>query len=71
MEAMPADDMSALNAKHLDSNDDLRASGYFLEAEALDPTAGAACVQVRHGKASVTDGPFAETKEPVAGFYLI
>jgi len=71
MDAMPAGDMNALNAKHLDFNDGLRKSGHFIEAEALEPAGAAACVRVRQGKASITDGPFAETKELVAGFYLI
>jgi hypothetical protein len=71
MDAMPADEMNSLNAEHLDFNDGLRTSGHFIEAEALAPAGAAACVRVRQGKASVTDGPFAETKELVAGFYLI
>lgn len=68
---MPAVDMNALNAKHLDFNDGLRASGNFIEAEALAAAGTTACVRVRSGKKSVTDGPFAEAKELVAGFYLI
>lgn len=71
MDAMSAGDMSALNAEHLDLNDGLRKSGHFVEAEALAPASATACVRVRHGKVSVTDGPFAESKELVAGFYLI
>jgi hypothetical protein len=71
MEAMSARDMNALNAKHLDLNDRLRTSGHFIEAEALESAGTAACVRVRQGKVSVTDGPFTETKELVAGFYLI
>ncbi len=71
MDAMPASDMSALNAKHLELNDGLRASGHFIEAEALQPAKTTASVRVRKGKVSVTDGPFIEAKELVAGFYLI
>lgn len=71
MDAMPADDMDELNAEHLDFNDRLRASGHFIEAEALAPGHSTAYIQVREGRASVTDGPYAETKELVAGFYLI
>ena len=51
--------------------DGLRQSGVLVAAEALQPIDTAATVRVRHGKASVTDGPFAETKEQLAGFYLI
>jgi len=69
--AMPEAEMSALNARHLEFNDGLVDSGHFIEAEALRPAADTACVRVRNGRTSVTDGPFAETKEMVAGFYFI
>lgn len=49
----------------------LRASGRYLAAEALQPVQTATTVRVRNGKVSVSDGPFAETKEQLAGFYLI
>src|SRR5436190_16084732 len=51
--------------------DDLRESGYLVAAEALQGVQTATTVRVRNGKVSVTDGPFAETKEQLAGFYLI
>lgn len=71
MAAMPAADMNSLNARHLDFNNGLRKSGNWIEAEALEPAGTGACVRVRKGKVSVTDGPFAEAKEHVGGFYLI
>jgi hypothetical protein len=46
-------------------------SGQKLAAEALHPVHTATTVRVRNGKVSTTDGPFAETKEQLAGFYLI
>jgi hypothetical protein len=49
----------------------IRDSGHCLASEALQPVATATTVRVRNGKASVTDGPFAETKECLAGFYMI
>lgn len=49
----------------------LRASGVLIAAEALQPVETATTVRVRNGKMSITDGPFAETKEQLAGFYLI
>lgn len=49
----------------------LRDAGRCLASEALQPVHTAASVRVRDGKMSVTDGPFAETKEVLAGFYLI
>lgn len=49
----------------------LHTGGMLLAAEALQPVESATTVRVRNGRVSVTDGPFAETKEQLAGFYLI
>lgn len=49
----------------------LRNAGQCLASEALQPVRTAATLQVRNGKVSVRDGPFSETKECLAGFYLI
>jgi hypothetical protein len=49
----------------------LREAGHCLASEALQPVETATTVRVRNGKVAVTDGPFAETKEQLAGFYLI
>jgi hypothetical protein len=49
----------------------LRKDGRCLASEALQPVHSAATVRVRDGKVSVRDGPFTETKEILAGFYLI
>ncbi|HET6655906.1 MAG TPA: YciI family protein [Gammaproteobacteria bacterium] len=46
-------------------------SGRMLAAEALEPVETATTVRVRNGRSSITDGPFAETKEQLAGFYLV
>ena len=51
--------------------DALRQSGHHIAAEALQSVHTATTVRVRNGKMAVTDGPFAETKEQLAGFYLI
>jgi hypothetical protein len=51
--------------------DGFRHRGMLLAAEPLHPVDTATTVRVRNGKLSVTDGPFAETKEQLAGFYLI
>ena len=48
-----------------------RTRGLLVTAEALQPIETATTVRVRDGKVSITDGPFAETKEHLAGFYLI
>jgi hypothetical protein len=52
-------------------NDSIRLSGHQVAAEALQPVHTATTVRIRNGKVSITDGPFAETKEQLAGFYLI
>ena len=49
----------------------LRQSGHCLASEALQSVQTATTVRIRSGKVSVTDGPFAETKEQLAGFYLV
>jgi hypothetical protein len=49
----------------------LRESGTLLAAEPLHPVETATTVRIRNGKMTITDGPFAETKEQLAGFYLI
>ena len=49
----------------------IRKSGHCIASEALESVETATTVRVRGGKLSVTDGPFAETKEQLAGFYMI
>ncbi len=71
LDAMPEKAMSELNARHLELNEALLKSGHFIEAEALEPATATTCVRIRGGKTTLTDGPYAETKEMVAGFYLI
>jgi len=50
---------------------DLNASGQYLSASPLHPVSTATSLRVRDGKRVVTDGPFAETREQLGGFYLI
>lgn len=64
-------EISELNARHLEFNDRLLAAGKLIEAEALAPSPATATVRVRGGRRNVIDGPFTESKEIVAGFYLI
>ncbi|HEV8647705.1 MAG TPA: YciI family protein, partial [Burkholderiales bacterium] len=49
----------------------IRNSGHCIASEALESVQTATTVRIRNGKVSVTDGPFAETKEQLAGFYMI
>lgn len=65
-------DMKAMSdAECLAFSETLENSGHRLGGEALQPVDTATTVRVRDGKVAVTDGPFAETKEQLAGFYLI
>jgi hypothetical protein len=59
------------DAHCLDFDQSIRASGHCISSEALESISTATTVRVRHGKVMITDGPFAETKEQLAGFYLI
>jgi hypothetical protein len=49
----------------------IRASGHCIASEALESVHTATTVRMRDGKVAITDGPFAETKEQLAGFYMI
>jgi hypothetical protein len=49
----------------------INSSGQYLDAAPLHPTSTATCVRVREGKRLVTDGPFAETREQLGGYFLI
>ena len=50
---------------------EVRESGKLLAADRLQPTSTATTVRIRNGETLVTDGPFAETKEQLGGFYLL
>jgi hypothetical protein len=69
--AMATREVSDLNARHLDFNDGLRETGNFIVAEALAPAQETTRVTKRGGTLRVTDGPFTEAKEVIAGFYLL
>jgi len=59
------------DAECMNCGNDLRKQGLLLAAEPLYPATTAKTLRVRNGRTMVTDGPFAETKEQLAGFYLI
>jgi hypothetical protein len=70
-ETMPQGDAETIMNEYFGFTEDIRKSGKYIAGEALQPTATATTVRVRNGKVSSTDGPFAETKEQLGGFYLI
>jgi hypothetical protein len=65
------DKIDAMKGEYYAFSDDIRKSGHYVGGSGLQPTATATTVRVRNGKVSTTDGPFAETKEQLGGFYLI
>jgi hypothetical protein len=69
--ALSPAEKTALNHSSLNYNDELSRNSNYIVAEALQPVREARTVKVRQGKVSVTDGPFAETKEHLGGFILV
>ena len=61
----------AMMAEYGTFTEDIKKSGHMVGGEALQPTHTATTVRVRNGKVSTTDGPFAETKEQLGGYYLV
>jgi hypothetical protein len=64
-------ELRSIYAEYFRLGDDLRAQGKLISSEELQSAANATTVQVRNGETVVTDGPFAETKEVLGGYYLI
>ena len=60
-----------LNNEYFTFTDAITKSGQYLAGDALQPVHTATTVRVRNGKVTTTDGPFAETKEQLGGYYLI
>ena len=69
--SMPQDTADAFMQEYFSFTDAIRQSGHYLGGNALQPVSTATTVRVRNGRTSATDGPFAETKEQLGGFYLI
>ena len=68
---MSQQDSDKFMGEYFAFTEDIRKSGHMVHGEALHPVATATTIRVRNGKLSTTDGPFAETKEQLGGFYLI
>lgn len=69
-EASP-DDLERIRAGHWKVMDETRIRGVFLAADPLQPTTTATTIRKENGKPLVLDGPFAETKEQLAGYYIL
>jgi len=68
---MPPQEIQKMMQAYGSFREELQASGAFRDAARLRPVASATTVRIRDGKKLTTDGPFAETKEQLGGFFLI
>lgn len=71
MEALPGAELDRMIQECMAYSRELEANGRFLAGEPLQSVQTATSVRVRAGKPVITDGPFAETKEQLGGFYMI
>ena len=71
LDALSRAEWDALRKETLDYVEELARNGRLLVTHALQSVRSATTVRVRHGRLSTTDGPFAETKESLGGFFLI
>ena len=71
LDALPESEKQTLVDSALDYDDEIRRSGHYIVSNALQSARTARTIRVRSGKVSTTDGPFAETKEQLGGFFLI
>ena len=71
LNSLSRNEWDVLRNETLEYVNELRSGGYLLAAEALQSVRTASTVRVRSGKVGLTDGPFAETKEQLGGFFLI
>ena len=71
IDALPEADYTAIMQDVLDYREELRRSGHYIASSPLQSVRTATTIRVRNGQMSITDGPFAETREQLGGFYLI
>jgi hypothetical protein len=71
MATMSESDANAFMGEYFAFTEGIKKSGHYVAGEALKPVNTATTVRMRNGKMSTTDGPFAETKEQMGGYYLI
>lgn len=71
MEDLEPTDRAAHFCEYLAFTEAIKHEGHFVSANRLLPAASARTVRVREGKTCITDGPFAETRELLGGYYLI
>lgn len=71
MEGLSQEEMVAGMAKWNDCTEGMKEAGVWVAGEGLAPTSSATTISVQDGQRIVSDGPFAETTEQIAGFYLV
>ena len=71
LDALSSSEFDALVREAVDYDERMRESGHYVTSNALQPTRTATSLRVQGGHVSVTDGPFAETKEQLCGFIVI
>lgn len=71
MAQMSKEEGEKFMAEYFEFTEAIKKSGHYIAGEALQPVNTATTVRVRNGKMSTTDGPFAETKEQLGGFYMV
>ena len=64
-------EMDKMLGEYVAFTDSIKKSGHYIASNPLQPTQTATTVRVRNAKLSTTDGPFAETKEQLGGYFLI
>ena len=69
--SMSPEQGKAMTAEYTEFTKGIVQSGHFKGADRLRPTAMASTVRVRNGKTTTTDGPFAETREQLGGYYMV
>jgi len=69
--AMPESERNSMFGEYMKFTEDIKASGHYRGGDALQPVHTATTVRVRNGKTQTTDGPFAETRETLGGYYMI
>ncbi len=68
---LPDKEKGEIIQQYASFTDSIRKSGHYIAGDGLEPTTTAATVRLRNGKPVSTDGPFAETREQLGGYYVI
>ena len=71
LDAMPEAERGAFFGEYMQFTADIKTSGQFRAGDALQPVATATTLRIRDGKLTTTDGPYAETREQLGGYYLV